>query len=138
MNQSNRSMSGFAAISMADAVFSTVSALAFVAFSGPVAGLLGPGVPAAAVLAVGLGLACWAAFHFHLARPGAFSPVKAEISMAGDALWVAASAALLIAAPSLFSALGVAAVLAAAVAVAAVGTTKFLTSRQAPSAAGSH
>lgn len=135
---SNNSMSGFAKVCFADAVFTSGSVVVLTILSGPIAGLMGEAIPQWAVLALGLGLIPWALFHFHLARRTAYSPELARISMGGDAAWVIVSAALLIFDAHLFSTLGFAAIAGTAVVVTIIGAEKYMTSRTETAQAPAH
>lgn len=122
-------MSGFAKVCFADAIFTSGSVVMLTVLSGPIAGLMGEAIPQWTILALGVGLIPWALFHFHLARRAAYSPELARISMVGDAAWVIISAALLIFDAHLFSTLGFAAIAGTAVIVTIIGAEKYMTSR---------
>ncbi len=130
MNQkSQNTMSGFAKVCFADAIFSSGSVVFLTVLSGPISNMMGEAIPQWVVLALGLGLIPWALFHFHLARRAVFSAELARTSIIGDAAWVIVSAALLIFDAHLFSTLGFAAIAGTAVVVAVIGAEKYMTSR---------
>jgi hypothetical protein len=105
-------------VMLADGVVSLVAGAALAAFNGIVSALLGPALPAGAVMAIGIFLIGWGIFHLASARTAEPGSIPVKIAIAGDALWVAASLLLVFYGWSHLTGLGVAVVLVMAVAVA--------------------
>lgn len=107
---------------LADAAASGAMAALFIAASGPVAQLTG--LPAGFLFWVGIAFLPWVAALVLIGRSGAASGVEAVI--AGNALWVVASIAVIPLGIFDLNALGVAFVIAQAVAVAILAELQFL------------
>jgi hypothetical protein len=123
------------AIYLADAVGSLALGLGLAAFAAPLASAAGSAMPTTVMLAVGLGLVPWAAFNAWIGLRASYPAAAARANVAGDALWVVASLALLaFAGPGLTTA-AVAVVGGLAAVVAVIGATKASGLRRIPSAA---
>ena len=83
-------------IMLADGVFSLAAAALLLALSGPVSAILGPLVAPATVTAFGIFFLAWGAFHLAVGRQERPSPAAVRFVMAGDALWIAGSLAVLL------------------------------------------
>ncbi|MEM7030586.1 MAG: hypothetical protein AAF629_13545 [Chloroflexota bacterium] len=75
-------------------LFSLLSGLAFIIAANPIATFLG-GVSSTVLMAVGVGLLIYAADLFFVARQSPIKPLFAWLFIAGDVVWVLASALLL-------------------------------------------
>lgn len=111
---------------LVDGAFSLLAGVVFSTFSEPIAGLLGPAFAAGAVLGVGVFLIVWGIFHLAAAGAKRISPAALRVAIAGDALWVIASAALLVADWNGLSAIGIAVIAVLAVAVADIMLLKLI------------
>lgn len=107
---------------LADAAASGAMAALFIAASGLVAELTG--LPAGFLFWVGIAFVPWVAALVLIGRSGGAGAVEAVI--AGNALWVVASIAVLVLGVFDLNALGVAFVIAQAVAVAILAELQFL------------
>jgi hypothetical protein len=105
------------AVMLADGAFSLVAGAGLVALAGPIAGLLGVSVDPAIVSSVGLFLLGWGVFHLAAGRPAQPRAGAIGIAIAGDGLWVLASAAILFVAREQLSTIGMAAIALVALAV---------------------
>ncbi len=83
-------------IMLADGVFSLAAAALLLAAPGPVSAILGPLVAPATVIAFGVFFVAWGAFHLAVGRQERPSPAAVRFVMAGDALWIAGSLAVLV------------------------------------------
>lgn len=113
-------------IMLADGGFSLLAGAALTAFSAPIAALLGPDFTSQAVLGIGLFLVVWGVSHLAAGRTEPLPVGAVRVAIVGDALWVVASAALLIADWNGLSALGIAAIAVVAVAVADIMLLKMI------------
>lgn len=121
-----RSLSMFATLNrnllksvmLADGVFSLATAAALFAFSGPIGILVGPHATPAVVHGFAAFFFLWGAFHLAVGRPARPSPAAVRLAIAGDALWVLGSIAVLLAAREGLTLAGMGLVTVAAVAVA--------------------
>ncbi|MBL0372541.1 hypothetical protein JJB09_10930 [Rhizobium sp. KVB221] len=113
-------------VMLADGVVSLVAGTALTTFSSAIAGLFGPALPAIAVLGIGLFLLGWGVFHLAAGRAERISGRAVRIAIAGDAAWVAASAALLAIGWNGLSSLGVVAIAVLAIAVADIMLLKMV------------
>lgn len=103
---------------LADGIVSVAAGTGFLAFAGLVAALAGPAFTDGIVMALGAFLFVWGLFHLAMAsRPDA-PEAGIRIAIAGDALWVAGSVALLAFGWNGLTATGAALVAVMAVAVA--------------------
>lgn len=105
-----------------DALGSLALGILLMAFAGPLAELFGPGLPAMALLVVGIGLVPWAAFNLWIARRAGYPRAAATLNVIGDIGWIVASIGLVLTAS--LTTLGVLAVTAVGVFVLAVCITK--------------
>jgi len=92
----------------------------------PIAGLLGPLFAASAILGIGIFLIAWGVFHLAAGRTQHLPTGAVRAAIIGDALWVAASAVLLIADHDNLSLFGVVAIAVIAVAVADIMLLKMI------------
>lgn len=79
-----------------DGIVSVAAGIAFLAFSGLVADLLGPAFPGSVVMGLGTFLFGWGAFHLALSSQVTPSVAGVRIAIAGDALWVLGSIGVLV------------------------------------------
>ena len=100
----------------ADGILSAAAGAVVLGFPGLVAGLIGPVFPAEAIMGLGALLVAWGLFHLALSRR--ISSVGVRIGIAGDALWVLASIAVLVSAWDALTSLGAAFIALLAMAVA--------------------
>ena len=83
-------------IMLADGVFSLAAGALLLAVPGPVSVILGPLVAPATVTAFGAFFVAWGAFHLAVGRQERPSPAAVRFVIAGDALWIAGSLAVLV------------------------------------------
>lgn len=105
-------------VMFADGVFCIAAAVIFLAFSGPLAALIGPHATPAIVNGLAAFFLVWGAFHLAVGRQERPSLVAVRLAMAGDALWVLGSIAVLLLARGGLTPAGMALIAVAAVAVA--------------------
>jgi hypothetical protein len=123
------------AIYLADAAGSLALAVGMAAFAVPLEAAAGSAMPAGIILVVGLGLLPWAGFNAWIGLRGTYPTGAARVNVAGDALWVIASLALLVLAGPGLTSMGAAIVGMLAAAVAIIGAVKATGLRRAPAAA---
>lgn len=119
-------------IYLIDAVGCLVLGGVALAFSEPLAAMFGPAVSAAILTGAGLFLAAFALFSLVIALRRDFPASAASVNVAGDALWVAASAALLLLAGTGLTWIGAVVVALLAAGVAAIGAIKYVGLRTEP------
>jgi hypothetical protein len=103
---------------VADGIVSIVAGAAFLGFSGLIARLIGPAFTDGVIMALGAFLFLWGLFHLALSsRPDAAAG-GVRIAIAGDALWVLGSVAVLVAGWNGLTGLGAALIAVMSVAVA--------------------
>ena len=83
-------------IMLADGIFSLAAGALLLAVPGPVSAIFGPLVAPATVTAFGVFFLAWGAFHLAVGRQERPSPAAVRFVMAGDALWIAGSLAVLV------------------------------------------
>lgn len=83
-------------VMLADGVVSLATAVAFFAFSGPASGLVGPIASPALFTGLSAFFLLWGVFHLAVGRQARPSPAAVRIAIAGDALWIAGSIAVLV------------------------------------------
>ena len=105
-------------VMLADGVISLVTAFAFFTFSGPLSGLVGPVAAPAVFTGLAAFFVLWGVFHLAVGRQERPSPAAVRFAIAGDALWVLGSIAVLVAARDGLTLTGMGLVAVAAVAVA--------------------
>jgi hypothetical protein len=101
-----------------DGIVSVVAGVAFLGLSGLVADLLGPAFSAGIIMGLGALLFVWGLFHLAMSGQSSPSASGVRIAIAGDALWVLGSIAVLIIDWDGLSAIGATAIAVLAVAVA--------------------
>lgn len=99
----------------ADGILSIVVGAAFLGFSGLIAELIGPVFTAGAISGLGAFLVAWGLFHLALSRRTSIGGVW--VGIAGDALWVLASIAVLVSRWDTLTSLGAAFIVFACVVV---------------------
>ncbi len=120
------------AIYLIDAVGCFALGVVGVAFAAPLAAVLGPALPATAVIGLGAFLVAYALFNLTIGLRRDSPHGLAMINVPGDALWVVGSLALMVAAGAGLTAVGMAVVAVLALGVAAIGLVKYLGLRAAP------
>jgi uncharacterized membrane protein HdeD (DUF308 family) len=113
-------------VMLADGGLSLVAGALLAFLPATIADLLGSALSSAAVLAIGIFLIGWGIFHLLAAKSQRPNMGSVRIAVAGDALWIAASIALLVSDWAAFSAIGVAAIAVVAVAVADIMLLKII------------
>jgi hypothetical protein len=113
-------------IMLADGVFSLAAAAGFYTLSGPIGALVGPAATPAVLNGFAAFFLLWGAFHIAIGRNDRPSHAAVRFAMAGDALWVAGSIAVLLLARDGFTVSGVALVAVVAVAVADILLVKWI------------
>ncbi|APG83085.1 hypothetical protein [Sinorhizobium americanum] len=103
---------------IADGIFSLVVGTILIADAGPLAALVGPALSPTAIVALGMGLLLWGAFHVISARNGGPTALAARISIAGDILWEIASLVILALAYASLTATGIGLIIVAMIGVA--------------------
>ena len=83
-------------IMLADGVFSLVTGVALFAFAGPVSTLVGPFATPAIVNGFAAFFLVWGAFHLAVGWHERPSPAAVRFAIAGDALWIIGSIAVLL------------------------------------------
>lgn len=81
---------------LVDGIVSIVAGVACLAFSGIVAELVGPAFTGPIVMSLGAVLFAWGAFHLALSSQDSPWVAGVRIAIAGDALWVLGSIAVLV------------------------------------------
>lgn len=81
---------------LADGIISVTAGTVFLAFAGLVAELIGPALTGGIVTGLGAFLLVWGLFHLALSREPNASGPGVRIAIAGDALWILGSIALLV------------------------------------------
>jgi hypothetical protein len=81
---------------LVDGIVSTIAGAAFLAFSGLVAELLGPAFTGGIITALGAVLFFWGLFHLAMSTQSPAPGGGVRIAIAGDALWVLGSIAVLV------------------------------------------
>ena len=105
-------------IMLFDGVFSLVTAFGLFAFSGPVSALVGPHATPVIVNGFAAFFVLWGAFHLAVGRQERPSPAAVRVGIAGDALWIIGSIAVLLVARDGLTLTGIGLIAVAAVAVA--------------------
>ncbi|WP_411034383.1 hypothetical protein [Shinella sp. BYT-45] len=105
-------------VMLADGIFSLVTAAALFGLPGPIGSLVGPHATPAVVTGFAAFFVLWGAFHLAVARQARPSSAAVRLAIAGDALWVLGSLALLLFARDGLTLAGMGLVAVAAVAVA--------------------
>ena len=105
-------------VMLADGVFSLAAGALLFAFSGWVGAVVGPLATPAAIAGFAAFFLLWGAFHFAVGRQERPSPSAVRFAIAGDALWVLGSVALLLLGRQGLTAAGMGLIAVAAVAVA--------------------
>lgn len=105
-------------IMLADGVFSLVAAAGLFALSGPIGSLIGPLATQAVLNGFAAFFLVWGAFHLAVGRQERPSPAAVRFAIAGDALWVIGSVAVLLFARSGLTLTGIGLIAVVAVAVA--------------------
>ena len=103
---------------LADGVFSLVAAAGLFALSGPIGSLVGPLATPAVLNGFAAFFLVWGAFHLAVGRQARPSPAAVRVAIAGDALWVVGSIAVLLFARSGLTLTGIGLIAVVAVAVA--------------------
>jgi len=80
---------------LVDGVVSVAAGTAFLTFSALVAELIGPAFTAEIVIGLGAFLLLWGLFHLSLGGQAKASATGVKVAIAGDAIWIAGSAAVL-------------------------------------------
>ena len=101
----------------ADGIISVTAGVAFLGLSGLIAELIGPAFTESMIMALGAFLFLWGLFHFALSRPSQAPTSGVRIAIAGDALWVLGSMAVLVLGWNSLTALGAAFIAVMSVAV---------------------
>ena len=83
-------------VMLADGVISLVTAFAFFTFSGPLSGLVGPVAAPAVFTGLAAFFVLWGVFHLAVGRQERPSPAAVRVAIAGDALWILGSIAVLV------------------------------------------
>lgn len=112
-----------------DAFGSFAFGLALIVAAGPLTDLVGWTVPAAFLVGVGLFLLPWALFNLVIARQVIPAIGMVRVNIAGDAIWVLASLALVLSQVSQLTTLGLTLLVGQALMVAAVGVVKLVGAR---------
>lgn len=120
------------AVYLADAVGSLALGLGLAAFAVPLAAAAGSAMSEGVVLAIGLGLLPWAALNAWIGLRAVYPEGAARFNVAGDALWVIGSLALLALAGPGLTPTGTIVVGVLAAAVAVIGVVKASGLRRAP------
>jgi hypothetical protein len=81
---------------LADGIVSVVAGTAFLAFSALIAELIGPVFTDSVIMALGAFLFLWGLFHLALSSRSEAPVGGVRIAIAGDALWVLGSIAVLV------------------------------------------
>jgi len=105
-------------IMLFDGVFSVATAFGLFAFSGPIGTLVGPHATPIIVNGFAAFFVLWGAFHFAVGRQERPSPAAVRVGIAGDALWILGSIAVLLLARDGLTLTGIGLITVAAVAVA--------------------
>ena len=105
-------------VMLADGVFSLVAGIALFAFAGPLSGLVGPHATPAILTGLAAFFLLWKTFHLAVGRQARPSPAAVRVAIAGDALWVIGSVAVLFLARGGLTLAGIGLIALAAVAVA--------------------
>jgi hypothetical protein len=113
-------------VMLADGAISLIAGTVLSTYAQPIAGLLGPLFGANVVLGIGIFLIAWGIFHLAAGRTQHLPAGAVWSAIVGDALWVAASAALLIADREHLSLFGIVAIAVLAVAVADIMLLKIV------------
>lgn len=113
-------------VMLADGAISLIAGVVLATCAQPIAGLLGPLFAGNAVLAIGIFLIAWGVFHLAAGRTHHLPAGAVWSAIVGDALWVAASAVLLITDRGSLSLFGIVAIAVLAVAVADIMLLKIL------------
>lgn len=103
---------------LVDGIVSVAAGIAFLALSGLVADLLGPAFGGTLVMGLGAFLFAWGAFHLVLSSQETPSVAGVQVAIAGDAIWVLGSIAVLVVDGSGLTTTGAAFIGALAIAVA--------------------
>lgn len=119
-------------IYLIDAVGCFALGVVGVAFAAPLAAVLGPALPAAAVIGLGAFLVAYALFNLTIGLRRDFPQGHAVVNVLGDALWVVGSLALIVAGGADLTAVGMVVVAVLALGVAAIGLVKYMGLRAAP------
>ena len=103
---------------LVDGVVCVAAGTAFLTFSAVVAELIGPAFTAEVAIGLGAFLLLWGLFHLSLGGQAEASAAGVKVAIAGDAIWIAGSAAILFVDWQGLTALGAAFIAVMAVAVA--------------------
>jgi uncharacterized membrane protein HdeD (DUF308 family) len=113
-------------VMLADGAISLAAGIVLSIDAQPIAGLLGPLFAAKAVLAIGVFLIAWGVFHLAAARTPTLPAGAVWSAIVGDALWVVASAILLIVDRDNLSLFGIVAIAVLAVGIADIMLLKVI------------
>ena len=102
---------------LVDGIVSITAGAVFLGLSAMIAETVGSAFTSGIVMALGAILVPWGLFHLAIGREGAATTGAVRIAIAGDALWVLASAVVLIAGWNSLTAVGVALIAVQALAV---------------------
>ena len=83
-------------VMLADGVISLVTAVVFFTFAGPLSGLVGPIASPAVFTGLAAFFVLWGVFHLAVGRQERPSPAAVRVAIAGDALWILGSIAVLV------------------------------------------
>ena len=111
---------------LVDGVVSVVAGTAFLTFSAVVAELIEPAFTAEVVIGLGAFLLLWGMFHLGMGSQSEAAGTGVKVAIAGDAIWVAGSAAILFIDWQGLTALGAAFIAVMAVAVADIMLLKVI------------
>jgi hypothetical protein len=103
---------------LVDGIVSVAAGTAFLAFSGLVAELIGPAFTGGVIQCLGAFLFVWGLFHLALSSQATASAGGVRVAIAGDALWILGSIAVLVVDWSGLTAVGAAFIAVMTVAVA--------------------
>ncbi|MDX3928215.1 MAG: hypothetical protein QHC90_20720 [Shinella sp.] len=101
-----------------DGAFSLVAAAGLLTLSGPISILLGPAATPGIVATFGLFFVVWGIFHLAVGRQDNPAPGAVRLAIAGDAIWLFGSVAVLLAVRDGLTATGIVLIAIAAIAVA--------------------
>ncbi len=105
-------------VMIADGIFSLAAGVLLIALSGWIGAVVGPLATPAVVAGFGVFFLFWGAFHLAVGRQERPSPAAVRSAIAGDALWVLGSVAVLLIGQDDLTAAGIGLIAVAAVAVA--------------------
>ena len=111
---------------LVDGIVCIAAGFAFLTFSALVAELIGPAFTVEVVIGLGAFLLLWGLFHLGMGGQAEASATGVKVAIAGDAIWVAGSAAVLFIDWQGLTALGAAFIAVMAVAVADIMLLKVI------------